>query len=144
MTKKEREELEKQIEKQSGALSEILRRDEQLMEDSERRKLFFGYATLFDSDLEDNLHLTSIELNSKYNTNNPSLWRIFLRHPLVKAYIDGFLSERAEKTADMALGVAEFKPKEALAVKEQMSLKNKGEDNSNILVVFLPQKDYSL
>ena len=135
---------DKEPQAESSSLAEILKKDQMLMEDSTKRILFTGYATLFDSELLENLQLTSIELNMKYNTANPSSWRAFLRHPLVKQYIDGFLSERAEKTADMALGVAEFKPKDAMAVKEQMSLKNKGEDNSNIIVVFLPQKDYTL
>jgi hypothetical protein len=135
---------EQPVQTEASTLAEILKKDQLLNENSEKKILFAGYATLFDSELEENLHLTSIELNAKYNTANPSSWRLFLRHPLVKNYIDGFLSEKAEKTADMALGAADFKPKDAMAVKEQMSLKNKGEDNSNILVVFLPQKDYTL
>jgi hypothetical protein len=135
---------QQELQIEASTLAEILKKDQVLMEDSEKRVLFSSYANLFDSELLENLHLTSIELNAKYNTSNPSSWRLFLRHPLVKNYIDGFLSERAEKTADMALGMAEFKPKDAMAVKEQMSLKNKGEDNSNIIVVFLPQKDYTL
>jgi hypothetical protein len=128
----------------AGSLSEILKNDPALKEDQEKRILYTSYASLFDSDLIENLHFTSIELNDKYNTSNPSSWREFLRHPIVKRYIDGFLNERTEKTADVSLGAVGFKPKDALKIKETMSAKNKGEDNSNILVVFLPQKDFTL
>lgn len=131
-------------EENESSLSELLKADASLKDDLDKRMLYTSYANLFDSDLIENLHLTSIELNDKYNTSNPSSWRGFLRHPIVKRYIDGFLDERAEKSADVSLGAAEFKPKDALKIKENMSLKNQGEDNSNILVVFLPQKDFTL
>ena len=127
-----------------GSLSELLKTDPTLKDDPEKRMLYTSYASLFDSELIENLHFTSIELNDKYSTSNPSSWRAFLRHPIVKRYIDGFLNERAEKSADVSLGAVAFKPKDALKVKESMLAKNQGEDNSNILVVFLPQKDFTL
>jgi len=129
----------------AGSLAIILRQDENLMADSEKKMLFTSYANLFDSDLVNNLGLTSIELDGKYNTRDSSSWRAFVRHPLVKKYVDGFLEEQAEKIADNALaGAEQLKPRDALRVKETMQARNRGEDNSHILVVFLPQKDYTL
>jgi|LGOV01.1.fsa_nt_gb hypothetical protein len=124
-------------------LVDIIDGDGSFKDDKEKKILFRSYAVLYEQDLETNLGLTSIELNALYFTDNPLSWRKFLNHSSVKKFIDGFLQEKAEKLAMKRLGENTVKTTEALKVMEMIDSKKTGADNSNILVVFMPQKDYS-
>ena len=123
-------------------LNKLLLSDKQLKEEPEKRQLYLTYAGLFMSDLNNNLDATSLELDDRYTTRNPSSWQKFLKYPVVKKFIDGFIDERSERTANKTIGTSEMKTRDALKVKEQADLRQKGEDNSNIIVMFLPQKEY--
>jgi hypothetical protein len=123
-------------------LSKLLLADKQLKEDPEKRQLYLTYAGLFMSNFSSNLDATSLELDEQYQTRNPSSWQKFLKYPVVKRFIDGFIDERSERTANKVIGTSEMKTRDALKVKEQAEIKQKGEDNSNIVVMFLPQKEY--
>jgi len=124
-------------------LVDIIDNDGSFKDDVEKKSLFRSYAVLYEMNLEANLELTSIELDSEYSTDDPLSWRNFLNHSSVKKFIDGFLSERAEKLAMNRLGQTTLKTKEALDVMKMIDSKKTGTDNSNILVVFMPQKDYT-
>jgi hypothetical protein len=104
--------------------------------------LFKSYAVMFSEDLINNLDLTSIELDEKYQTDNPVSWRKFLNHNSVKKFIDGFLNERAEKMAMKQIGEGSSKTSESLKIMERVDSRQDKEDNSNMVVVFLPQKRY--
>ena len=121
-------------------LIEALKQDDGLKKDV--LMLYTSYAGFFEEDLSNNLYLTSIELNDKYNTENPSSWQRFLRHPVVKKYKQQFIDERAESVADTFINKGELKPNEALKLKTNIEKNRKGDDNSNLVVFFLPQKDY--
>lgn len=121
-------------------LRQILIDDKSLKK--EDKDMFLSYATMYEIDLKDNLDLDSIDLNEKYATGNPRSWQRFLQHPSVKKYIDGFLDERAAKVADKRLSDTGMKTHEALKVKAAIDAKGSGLDNSNIVVMFLPQKEY--
>lgn len=123
-------------------LEQIIMEDGSLAKSGQKRNLFKSYAALFSEDLLLNLYLTSIELDDKYLTDDPVSWRKFLNHTSVKKFVDGFLNEKAEKEAMKTLGLGTAKSNEALKVKEMVDSKRKTEDNSNIVVVFLPQKVY--
>jgi len=124
-------------------LVDIIDGDGSFKEDIATKALYRSYAVLYETDLEDNLGLTSIEIDARYFTDDPLSWRNFLNHSSVKKFIDGFLSERAEKLAMNMLGRTTIKTAEAIKVLERIDSKKTGTDNSNILVVFMPQKDYS-
>lgn len=112
------------------------------IEDKDKKMLYKSYAVMFSEDLIANLDLTSIELDEKYATGNPVSWRKFLNHPSVKKFIDGFLNERAEKAAMKQIGEGSTKATDALKIKEMVDSKQDKEDNSQMVVVFLPQKRY--
>ena len=123
-------------------LESLIINDGSLKEDKAKRLLFKSYAVMFSEDMIENLDLTSIELDDKYKTDNPVSWRRFLNHPSVKKFIDGFLNERAEKAAMKQIGEGSTRAVEALKIKEMVDSKQEKEDNSQMIVVFLPQKRY--
>lgn len=122
------------------ALKEIIANDKSLSYDD--KKLYVDYATAFDKDLDVNLELTSIELNEKYGSDDIVNWRKFLKLPGVRNYINDFLDEIAEKQARKTLKNDLEHTRDALKVKESIEASYKGVDNSNIVVWFMPQKDY--
>jgi hypothetical protein len=126
---------------QDNELINLIMADKQLKDDPDRRQLYITYAGLFSSELVENIDLTSLELDDKYKTGNPSSWQKFLKHNVVKRFIDGFVDERSERNANKAIGV-DVKTSDALKIKEQLEKKNNADDNSNIVVMFLPQKEY--
>ena len=129
-------------EKIVSELLERLKGDKDLAKDSEMKTMFMSYARMFDAELNDNLKLTSVELDAKYKSMNPSTWLKFLRHPIVKRYVDNFLEETAEKKAALVLSEDAGKPRDALSIQKRIEDKNKGNDNGNIIVYFMPQKRY--
>lgn len=126
---------------QDNELINLIMADKQLKDDPDRRQLYITYAGLFSSELVENIDLTSLELDDKYKTSNPSSWQKFLKFNIVKKFIDGFVDERSERNANKAIGV-DAKTSDALKIKEQLEKKNNADDNSNIVVMFLPQKEY--
>jgi len=123
-------------------LVDIIDNDGSFKEDVITKSLYRSYAVLYEQHLDENLELTSIEIDKKYATDDPLSWRNFLNHSSVKKFIDGFLQERAEKLAMNRLGTTTIKTKEALDVIKMIDSKKTGTDNSNITVVFMPQKEY--
>jgi hypothetical protein len=127
--------------KKSG-LIEQLKSDKDLQADKELRMQFLSYARFFDEDLKSNLQLTSVELDAKYETFDPLSWLQFLRHPIVKNYVDGFFEESSAKLAAVALSKDAGKPRDALSIQKSLEAKQQKKDNSHIVVVFMPQKNY--
>lgn len=123
-------------------LIERLKSDKNLDKDREKMLMFISFANMFEGDLENNLRLTSLELDSKYSTSNPSGWLSFLKHNIVKNYIDSYLEEEAEKKAKIVLATTGGGAGDALRTTKAIEEKRKSRDNSNIVVVFMPQKNY--
>jgi len=107
----------------------------------DNRPIFSAMAVKFEEDLFENIDLTSMELFIKYRelTESASLWQKFLQHKPVKEYIQGFLNEKAKKAANMSM-VNPMKASEAVKVAEHLSKNEIVEDNSNIVVMLMPQK----
>ncbi len=124
-------------------LYEVVANDGSLADDAEKTMLFKSYATLFEQDFLENLYLTSLELDEKYATANPTSWRQFLRHTSIKNHLESYKTEIQENLADKALNLVE-KPRDALKMKEAIDKKKDENTNKNIVVFFLPQKDYTL
>jgi hypothetical protein len=124
-------------------LEKIILEDGSLKEDQEKRMHFKSLAVIYSQDLVANLDLTSIDLDEKYNTNDPVSWRKFLNHSSVKKFVDGFLNERAEKAAMKNISEGtNTKASDSLKIKQMVDNKMDKEDNSKIVVFFLPQKKY--
>jgi hypothetical protein len=126
-------------------LNSIIAQDTELNEkvNLSLKMKFLAMATLFEEDFLKNITRDSIELSEKYLDIKPEEWLTFLTYPPIKKFIDGFLNEKAEKQAMKALGEGQMKASDALKIKADIDSKKERLDNSNIVVWFLPQKDYS-
>lgn len=124
------------------ALKDIITEDRSLDENKDQKYEFISYAQMFDADLENNLELTSIQLNEKYATDNVSGWRKFLKHNTVRKYVNDFLDEIAEKSAQKRLKDDVDKTSDALKVKAMIDSKTEVNENNRFVVWFVPQKDY--
>ena len=126
-------------------LNSIINTDMELGEkENEQLKMqFLAMANLFERDFLKNISRDSIELSEKYPEIKPQEWLTFLTYPPIKKFIDSFLNEKAEKQALKALGEGQMKAADALKVKADIDAKKDRVDNSNIVVWFLPQKDYT-
>jgi hypothetical protein len=126
----------------SEDLIELIKNEKQVQNDEEKRQLYITYAGLFTSDLSENLYLTSIELDEKYGTKNANSWLRFLKLISVRSFIDGFVLEKQKQVANKATVEGTINTGQAIKLREQIDKKDIGDDNSNIVVMFLPQKDY--
>jgi hypothetical protein len=126
----------------SEDLIELIKNEKQVQNDEEKRQLYITYAGLFTSDLSENLYLTSIELDEKYGTKNANSWLRFLKLISVRLFIDGFVLEKQKQVANKATVEGTINTGQAIKLREQIDKKDIGDDNSNIVVMFLPQKDY--
>lgn len=124
------------------ALKDIISEDRSLDENKDQKYEFISYAQMFDADLENNLELTSIQINEKYATDNVSGWRKFLKHNTVRKYVNDFLDEIAEKSAQKRLKDDVDKTSDALKVKAMIDSKTEVNENNRFVVWFVPQKDY--
>jgi hypothetical protein len=126
----------------SEDLIELIKNEKQVQNDEEKRQLYITYAGLFTSDLSENLYLTSIELDEKYGTKNANSWLRFLKLISVRSFIDGFVLEKQKQVANKATVEGTINTGQAIKLREQIDKKDIVDDNSNIVVMFLPQKDY--
>ena len=96
----------------------------------EDKMAFVSLARLFEeNNFKENLQLTSLELDEKLHTNQPSLWQRFLSHTSVKNFIDNYLYEDMDKRTMSALGSGSFKEaNKALKVKEVIDKKKRKDE----------------
>lgn len=111
-------------------------------ENTDRKAKLLSLANIYEADLAGNLGLDSLDLATKYESFGvtPVEWRKFLTHPSIKKFVDGFLEERMEKQAMTRLGGPDVKASDAFKIKQDIDSKNKGTDNHNIVMVFVPFK----
>jgi len=126
------------------ALKELLVKDDTLKgkEFKVLKLKFLAFATQFDEDLKANLELSSLDLNDKYQTQDHMGWRRFLKQATVSTYRNDFLMEIAENKANSRLGEDIGKTTDALNVKKMVDSKKVKDDNSDIVVWLMPQKNY--
>lgn len=137
--------MPKIIQNTPAQLNSIINNDAELneKENSDVKMQFLAMANLFEREFLKNITRDSIELSEKHPEIKPEEWLSFLTYPPIKKFIDGFLTEKAEKQALKALGEGQMKPSDALKVKADIDSKKERVDNSNIVVWFLPQKTYN-
>ena len=127
---------------EQDSLSEMLNNDDKLQENQEQFMKYKSYAFIFEQDLSENINRTSIELAEAYpEVASPVAWQKFLNYPIVKKFRNAFLDEEQLKTANEQLKTGKASAS-SLKVKENIMSKNNEDDNSNIVVMFLPQKTY--
>lgn len=133
-----------EVKVKESELAKILAKDKQLGEDKPRLQLFLTLANFFDMNLKDNLTLNSFELDDKYFTSNVNAWAEFKQYPPVRKYITKFLEEQQYSEAMKTIiteGIA--KTKDALNVQSIIEGKQKADENMNIIVFLMPQKNYT-
>lgn len=115
-------------------LLELIRADSKL--ESEQKMMYLSYANLYLEDFSVNIGLTSIELDEKYPASIDE-WKEFLEYPVVRQYIQSFKDERISKVADAGLMKGE---KDAIGIKKVMQQNGPAINNSNIVLIRVPEK----
>lgn len=118
-------------------LIESLKNDEKLKEDPEYRMGMISMASMFLEDLSDNIYKTSIEMNLKIPYFTVDAWKDFLNYPVVRKYIKSFRDEKINMMADQSLAEGD---KGAVSIKKAMQEGGPQVNNSNIVLIRLPEK----
>ena len=128
---------DKNIEENENKLITLLKNDEKLKEDPEYRMGMISMASMFLEDLSDNIYKTSIEMNLKIPYFSVDTWKDFLNYPVVRKYIKSFRDEKINMVADQGLAEGD---KSAVSIKKAMQEGGPSVNNSNIVLVRLPEK----
>lgn len=129
------------VEKQKeNSLVLVIQQDPNL--DREIKMEYLTMANLFYSDFKENLMRNSIELQEVYDIDADS-WRKFLAHPAIKKIIDSFVNEQIKKKTDKALIKGEADAS-SVRVRQIIEESTSGEDNSQFIIMRLPDKVDSL
>jgi hypothetical protein len=115
-------------------LIQLLKKDEKL--DREQRMAYISMANLFLEKFDVYMNMTSIEMNKEIPLGIDT-WRDFLNYPVVRQYIQSFRDELITKMADKGLMEGD---KNAVSIKKVMQDKGPIINNSNIVLIRLPEK----
>lgn len=125
--------------KKSNGLVELIKTDENLSKDPDLRMSYISLAEVFMEDFANNINCTSIEMDAKQPFGIDT-WKDFLNYPVVRKYIKSFKDEQIDKIADAGLMSGN---KNAIDIKKAMENKGPAINNSNLIIVRLPEKvDY--
>lgn len=124
----------KQIKQKESKLIEGLRKDAKL--DKEMRNEFLSIATIFLENFSENINKTSLELNKEIPIGVDT-WKDFLNYPIVRQYIQSFKDEQINLRADTELMQGN---KDAVNIKKVMQNAGPAINNSNIVLIRLPEK----
>lgn len=127
----------KKDEKVENELIKSIKKDEKLSENPDLKIEMISMATMFLEDFSENMYKTSIEMNSKIPFYTIDAWKNFLNYPLVRKYIKSFRDEKINMMADQGLAEGD---KSAVSIKKAMQEGGPSVNNSNIVLVRLPEK----
>ena len=126
-----------------SALTRTLMADKGLQEDTVRMRTMTTLANLFDKDLKVNLGLNAFELDEKYDTYSPHDWLEFKNLPAVRRYIEQYLNDMQAVKANEKLATAEINTtRDALSLQATIDEKKKADQNTNVIIFLMPQKEY--
>lgn len=134
----EKADLKKNIKKKDNVLLEQIKNDENLKkkENREQRMSYISLATLFMEKFDENINKTSIEMNNTIPVGVDT-WKDFLNYPVVRKYIQSFRDEKIMNIADKGLMDGN---KNAVSIKKSMEDRGPVINNSNIILIRLPEK----
>lgn len=121
-------------------LVKMLQNDEKLREKPDFRMQMIAQASMFMEDFVNNMYRTSIELHSlpvPYSFYSIDAWKEFLNYPIVRKYIKGFRDEKINMMAEQGLAEGD---KSAVSIKKAMQEGGPAINNSNIVLIRLPEK----
>ena len=122
------------IAKKENQLLVKLREDEKL--DKTTKMSYISIANIYLDNFDENINKTSIDMNKEYPLGIDT-WKDFLNYPIVRQYIQSFRDEQISQIADKGLMEGD---KDAVSIKKVMQDKGPTINNSNIVVIRLPEK----
>lgn len=128
---------EKIVKTKESILIKQLKEDEKLGKD--QRMEYICIAKQYLEKFDTYINKTSIDMNKEIPLGI-DVWRDFLNYPVVRRYIQSFKDEQIEQIADKGLMEGD---KNAVSIKKVMQDKGPVVNNSNIILIRLPEKvDY--
>lgn len=124
----------KNIAKKENQLLVRLREDTKL--DKTTKMSYMSIANIYLDNFDENINKTSIDMNKEYPLGIDT-WKDFLNYPIVRQYIQSFRDEQISQIADKGLMEGD---KDAVSIKKVMQDKGPNINNSNIIVIRLPEK----
>lgn len=118
-------------------LIKSIKNDEKLRKDPDFRMEMISMATMFLENFKDNIYKTSIEMNTDIPFYSIDAWKDFLNYPIVRKYIKSFRDEKINMMAEQGLAEGD---KGAVSIKKAMQEGGPAINNSNIVLIRLPEK----
>ena len=130
--------IKKRIKQKNNVLLDLIKNDEKLKlkENREQKMSYISLATIFMEKFNENINKTSIEMNNTVPVGVDT-WKDFLNYPVVRKYIQSFRDEKIMNTADTGLMEGD---KNAVNIKKAMENRGPTINNSNIVLIRLPEK----
>lgn len=130
--------LKKNIKRKNNVLLELIKNDDNLKkkENREQKMSYISLATLFMEKFDENINKTSIEMNNTIPVGVDT-WKEFLNYPVVRKYIQSFRDEKIMNVADTGLMEGD---KNAVNIKKAMENRGPAINNSNIILIRIPEK----
>ena len=130
--------IKKRIKQKNNVLLDLIKNDEKLKlkENREQKMSYISLATIFMEKFDENINKTSIEMNNTVPVGVDT-WKDFLNYPVVRKYIQSFRDEKIMNTADTGLMEGD---KNAVNIKKAMENRGPTINNSNIVLIRLPEK----
>ncbi len=134
----EKDDIKKRIKKKNNVLLDLIKKDETLnkKENREQKMSYLSLATLFMEKFDENINKTSIEMNNTIPVGIDT-WKDFLNYPVVRKYIQSFRDEKIMNVADSGLMEGN---KNAVNIKKAMENRGPVVNNSNIILIRIPEK----
>lgn len=134
----EKDDIKKRIKKKNNVLLDLIKKDETLnkKENREQKMSYLSLATLFMEKFDENINKTSIEMNNTVPVGIDT-WKDFLNYPVVRKYIQSFRDEKIMNVADSGLMEGN---KNAVNIKKAMENRGPVVNNSNIILIRIPEK----
>lgn len=131
-------EIKRRIKQKNSVLLDLIKNDDNLKkkENREQRMSYISLATLFMEKFDENINKTSIEMNNTIPVGVDT-WKDFLNYPVVRKYIQSFRDEKIMNIADTGLMEGN---KNAVSIKKVMEDRGPTINNSNIILVRIPEK----
>lgn len=124
-------------EENENELIKSIKNDEKLRENPDLRMCMISMATMFLEDFSNNIYKTSIEMNAIIPFYSIDAWKDFLNYPIVRKYIKSFRDEKINMMADQGLAEGD---KGAVSIKKAMQEGGPAINNSNLILIRLPEK----
>lgn len=124
-------------------LGQVLSEDRQLKEDPPKLRTMLAFARMFDSDLRENLNLHAFDLDDKYETLSPQEWLSFKNYPAVVRYIADYITDMQGAEAQRRISEGGLNTtKDALALQEMVEDKRRRDQNTNVIIFLMPQRNF--